>query len=130
MKNKKKGLILMTVLVLMLSLGSVNVYAATNDPISVVNNLSNFIFSLIRAIGIILLGAAVLNILRMAAAPWPLQARVVLLPLLMLLVSCTDVPGVLLLCTLFKLLAAWVAAAPLRLLADFAPRIISMPEPA
>lgn len=81
-------------------------------------------------IGIILLGAAVLNILRMAAAPWPLLARVVLLPLLMLLVSCTDVPGLLLLCTLFKLLAAWVAAAPLRLLADFAPRIISMPEPA
>ncbi|MBQ6148597.1 MAG: glutamyl-tRNA amidotransferase [Oscillospiraceae bacterium] len=62
MKNKKKGLILMTVLVLMLSLGSVNVYAATNDPISVVNNLSNFIFSLIRAIGIILLGFGIVQV--------------------------------------------------------------------
>ena len=35
---------------------------ATDDPMAVVNNLSNFIFSLIRMIGIILLGFAALQI--------------------------------------------------------------------
>lgn len=35
---------------------------AADDPIAVVNNLSNFIFSLIRAIGIILLGFGVLQL--------------------------------------------------------------------
>ncbi len=79
-------------------------------------------------LGLIMLGAAVVNIPRMAAAPWQLQARVVALPVLLLLAYCTDVPGLLVFCAVFKLLAAWLAAAPLRLLADFAPRIISMPE--
>jgi len=36
--------------------------AATNDPITVVNNLSNFIFSLIRAIGLILLGFGIVQV--------------------------------------------------------------------
>lgn len=79
-------------------------------------------------LGLIMLGAAVVNIPRMAAAPWQLQARVVALPVLLLLVYCTDVPGLLVFCSVLKLLTAWVASAPLRLLADFAPRIISMPE--
>ena len=35
---------------------------AADDPIAVVNNLSDFIFSLIRAIGIILLGFGVLQL--------------------------------------------------------------------
>lgn len=35
---------------------------AANDPLEVVNNLSNFIFSLIRAVGIILLGFGILQI--------------------------------------------------------------------
>ena len=35
---------------------------ATNDPLAVVENLSEFIFSLIRAIGLILLGFGVLQI--------------------------------------------------------------------
>jgi hypothetical protein len=35
---------------------------ATNDPLAVVDNLSNFIFSLIRAVGIILLGFGILQI--------------------------------------------------------------------
>lgn len=37
------------------------VYAA-NDPIAVVNNLSNFIFSMIRAIGMILLGLGIMQV--------------------------------------------------------------------
>ena len=39
----------------------VTAYAA-NDPIAVVNNLSNFIFGLIRAIGMILLGFGIVQI--------------------------------------------------------------------
>lgn len=35
---------------------------ATGDPISVVNNLSTFIFSLIRAIGMILLGFGIVQV--------------------------------------------------------------------
>ena len=40
---------------------SMNVLAA-DDPMAVVNNLSNFIFSLIRAIGLILLGFGIVQI--------------------------------------------------------------------
>ncbi len=35
---------------------------AANDPITVVNNLSNFIFGLIRAIGLILLGFGIVQV--------------------------------------------------------------------
>ena len=35
---------------------------AANDPISVINNLSTFMFSVIRAIGLILLGFGVVQI--------------------------------------------------------------------
>lgn len=43
------------------TIGSVSVYAA-GDPLSVVNNLSTFIFALIRAIGLILLGFGVVQV--------------------------------------------------------------------
>ena len=35
---------------------------ATNDPLTVVNNLSDFIFGLIRAIGLILLGFGIVQV--------------------------------------------------------------------
>ena len=35
---------------------------AVNDPLAAVNNLSDFIFSLIRAIGLILLGFGILQV--------------------------------------------------------------------
>ena len=35
---------------------------ATNDPLAVVNNLSTFIFSLIRALGLILLGFGIVQV--------------------------------------------------------------------
>ncbi len=41
---------------------SVTAFAATNDPLAVVNNLSSFMFGLIRAIGMILLGFGVVQI--------------------------------------------------------------------
>ena len=44
-----------------LVLGSVTAFAA-NDPIAVVNNLSDFIFGLIRAVGLILLGWGIVQV--------------------------------------------------------------------
>lgn len=47
--------------VLMANFGVLNVYAES-DPLAVVNNLSNFIFSLIRAVGMIILGFGVVQV--------------------------------------------------------------------
>ena len=44
---------------------------AADDPLSVVNNLSDFIFSLIRAIGLILLGFGVLQLGCLSRATTP-----------------------------------------------------------
>lgn len=41
---------------------SVTAFAAGEDPLSVVNNLSDFIFGLIRAIGLILLGFGIVQV--------------------------------------------------------------------
>ena len=41
---------------------SVPAFAASGDPLGVVNNLSDFIFSLIRAVGMILLGWGVVQV--------------------------------------------------------------------
>ena len=48
-------------LVTAMTFGSTVVFAA-EDPISVVNNLSTFIFGLIRAIGLILLGLGIVQV--------------------------------------------------------------------
>lgn len=61
----KKGLRVYTAFVIALTLAvmfSVTVFAATDDPIAVVNNLSDFIFGLIRAIGLILLGFGIVQV--------------------------------------------------------------------
>lgn len=62
----KKGFrfYVMTVLALTLLMGmSVTAFAAgTNDPLAVVNNLSDFIFGLIRAVGLILLGWGIVQV--------------------------------------------------------------------
>ena len=41
---------------------SVTAFAATGDPLTVINNLSDFIFGLIRAVGLILLGFGIVQI--------------------------------------------------------------------
>lgn len=41
---------------------SMSAFAAGGDPITVVNNLSDFIFGLIRAIGLILLGFGIVQV--------------------------------------------------------------------
>lgn len=50
------------VLVLMFTILGVTAYAATDDPLTVVDNLSDFIFGLIRAIGMILLGFGIVQV--------------------------------------------------------------------
>lgn len=51
----------MGVLLLFVTFGTMTPVFAADDPISVVNNLSNFIFGLMRAIGIIMLTFGVLQ---------------------------------------------------------------------
>lgn len=62
MKPKQKRIFLTYAIVaLALCMGGVTAYAA-GDPLTVVNNLSTFIFSLIRAIGLILLGFGIVQV--------------------------------------------------------------------
>ena len=61
-KGLRKTLAGYAALVLMLTVFSTTAFAAGDDPIQVVNNLSDFIFGLIRAIGLILLGFGIVQI--------------------------------------------------------------------
>lgn len=61
----RKGFSVYCAVVLVLTLiccMAVTAFAATNDPLTVVNNLSDFIFGLIRAIGLIMLGFGVVQV--------------------------------------------------------------------
>ena len=60
-KNGRRIQCIWAVLVLTISLLTVPAMAA-DDPLSIVNNLSDFIFSLIRAVGLILLGWGVVQV--------------------------------------------------------------------
>lgn len=60
-KRTKKNFMLYVAMVMMLTLGTTTAFAA-DDPLAVVNNLSEFIFGLIRAIGMILLGFGIVQI--------------------------------------------------------------------
>ena len=61
----KKGFVFYRIMVLIITVLSMNILtclAVTDDPIKVVNNLSEFIFGIIRAIGMILLGFGIVQI--------------------------------------------------------------------
>ena len=60
-KKQKTGLRFYTSLVLSISILSMTAFA-DGDPLTVVNHLSTFIFGLIRAIGIILLGWGIVQV--------------------------------------------------------------------
>jgi len=60
-KKTKRDFAVYCALVLVMTLFTAPAYAA-DDPLTVVNNLSNFIFGLIRAIGLILLGFGIVQI--------------------------------------------------------------------
>ena len=49
------------VLLFLITFGTMMTVSATDDPIAVVNNLSDFIFSLMRVTGVIMLGFGVLQ---------------------------------------------------------------------
>lgn len=62
-KTKKRAYRIFSIFAALVLVFSFSVTAfAADDPLTVVNNLSDFIFSLIRAVGIILLGFGVLQI--------------------------------------------------------------------
>ena len=48
--------------VLLISVLTVPIFAETHDPSEVVNNLSDFMFGLVRAVGMVMLGFAVVQI--------------------------------------------------------------------
>lgn len=60
-RRGKRIMALYVALVLMMTMGATTVLAA-DDPLTVINNLSEFIFGLIRAIGMILLGFGIVQI--------------------------------------------------------------------
>lgn len=60
-KILKRGAIIGGYVVALNVAGQLNVFAA-DDPISIVNNLSNFIFGLIRAVGMIILGFGIVQV--------------------------------------------------------------------
>ena len=60
-KSAKRAMAVYLALLIFLVFEADTVYAA-NDPLKVVNNLSTFIFSLIRAIGMILLGFGIVQV--------------------------------------------------------------------
>lgn len=60
--NKKKLPVIVVLAALFMLMLALPVLAAPSDPLAVINNLSSFIFSLIRAIGLILLGFGILQV--------------------------------------------------------------------
>ena len=60
-QKAKKIFAVYCVMVLVMCVGCMTAFA-TNDPITVVNNLSDFIFSLVRSVGMILLGFGIVQI--------------------------------------------------------------------
>lgn len=60
-KKLNRMMLLYSFLVFVTVFGTITVYASS-DPIAVVNNLSDFIFGLIRAIGMILLGFGIVQV--------------------------------------------------------------------
>ena len=60
-RKTKRAMAVYAALVLMMTAGAITVYAA-GDPLSVINNLSDFIFGLIRAVGLILLGWGIVQV--------------------------------------------------------------------
>ena len=61
-KRGRRAMGLWAVLVLAMSMLTVPALAANTDPLTIVNNLSDFIFSIIRALGIIILGWGVVQV--------------------------------------------------------------------
>ena len=64
MKKKiiRYGFMIYSMIVVFMNTAVVPVLAASTDPVTVVNNLSDFVFGLIRAVGMIILGWGIVQI--------------------------------------------------------------------
>jgi len=60
--HKRLPAIMVLAAIFMLALALPAMAAPSDDPLTVINNLSSFIFSLIRAVGLILLGFGILQV--------------------------------------------------------------------
>ena len=60
-KTLKRGAIIIGYVIALNVAGHIHSFAA-DDPIAIVNNLSNFIFGLIRAVGMIILGFGIVQV--------------------------------------------------------------------
>ena len=60
-RKTRKAFAVYTALVCCMVFGTTTAFAAS-DPIAVVNNLSNFIFGLIKAVGLIMLGFGIVQV--------------------------------------------------------------------
>ena len=61
-KGLKRFKRLSYLIIIMMTISATTTVLAADDPLTVVNNLSNFIFAFIRAIGIIILGFSMVQI--------------------------------------------------------------------
>ena len=61
-RKERRIMAVWTSLVLTTALFTTSAFAADSDPLTIVNNLSDFIFSCIKAIGIIILGWGVVPV--------------------------------------------------------------------
>ena len=61
-KSLKRKILVGVVLAITLFFTQIVISYGTDDPIQVVNNLSNFIFGLIRAVGMIILGYGIVQV--------------------------------------------------------------------
>ncbi len=58
----KRGAIIVGYVIALNVVQQLQVFAANDDPLTVINNLSDFIFGLIRAVGMIILGFGVVQV--------------------------------------------------------------------
>ncbi len=62
LKKRTKHILIATAIMAVFLLTTTTAFAADEDPLQVVNNLSDFIFGMIRAIGVILVGFGIVQI--------------------------------------------------------------------
>ena len=61
-RKERRIMAVWTSLVLTTALFTTSAFAADSDPLTIVNNLSDFIFSIIKALGVIILGWGIVQV--------------------------------------------------------------------
>lgn len=60
--NIKKIYMIIVMVIAITSIFAVSIFAEENDPIQVINNMSDFLFTIVRAVGAIMIGFSVVQI--------------------------------------------------------------------